>query len=45
MSKSSSRRSREQLLLFESSKKPFIVIECKILTTHKKKERKVPIGW
>ena len=73
MRKSSSRRSREQLLLFEFSsnlpsasiaryksmsklfynrattricaKKPFIVIECKILTTHKKKETKVPIGW
>ena len=57
MRKSSSRRSREQPLLFECSihtvksmgkffynrattricaKKPFIVIECKILTTHKK---------
>ena len=27
------------------AKKPFIVIECKILTTHKKKETNVPIGW
>ena len=66
MRKSSSRRSREQPLLFECSihtvksmgkffynrattricaKKPFIVIECKILTTHKKKGTKVPIGW
>ena len=60
MRKSSSRRSREQPLLFECSihtvksmgkffynrattricaKKPFIVIECKILTTHKKSKQ------